>query len=81
MSCINLGIRWMLMDKNLVLTLNGDDIMGKTYWLQTNLANGTKEYSYDDERSVRFSVSYKFGNKNVKGKRDRSTSEEIQRAN
>lgn len=81
MSCINMGIRWMLMNKNLVLALNGDDVMARAYWLQTNLANGTKEYSYDDERSVRLSITYKFGNKNVKARRDRNISEEIQRAN
>jgi len=80
-SCINIGLRLMLMGKSLILTLNGDDILAKAYWININLANGTRAYSYDDERSIRFSATYKFGNKNIKNRRDRNTPEEIQRVN
>ena len=82
MLCVNVGVRATFLDRSLIVGLNGDDIFGTAYWLQTNSANGTREYTYDDERSVRLSITYKFGNKNVKNKRDRSlNTEEMQRAN
>lgn len=81
MYCINIGFRLMLLDKNLILSVNGDDITGTASWRLTNLANGTQEYYYDDERSIRFSLTYKFGNKNIKRRKDQSTPEEVQRVN
>lgn len=81
MSTINIGIRKAMMDNNLVLALNLDDIFAKAYWYQTNIVNGTTEYSYDNEQGVRFSLTWKFGNKNIRGKRDKAVTEEIQRAN
>jgi outer membrane receptor protein involved in Fe transport len=82
MSTVNIGVRKTMLKNNLILALNLDDIFAKAYWFQTNVVNGAKEYSYDNEQGVRFAVTYKFGNKNIKGKRDRNTiSEEIQRAN
>ncbi|MES2479371.1 MAG: outer membrane beta-barrel protein [Bacteroidota bacterium] len=80
MSALNLGLRYMLFNKNLIISLNVSDLFAKTYWLQTNLLNVTKEYSYDDERSIRISFNYKFGNKNIRTKQIKSI-EEIQRAN
>lgn len=79
MSALNVGLRYMLFDKKLVIAVNANDLFAKTYWLQTNLLNNTKEYSYDDERSIRFSLSYKFGNKNIRAKQIKNV-EEIQRA-
>lgn len=82
MYCFNFGFRKLLLDKNLVITLNFDDILASTYWYQKNLLNNANEYSYDDERAVRISITYKFGNSNVKGKKERSSGlEEVQRAN
>jgi hypothetical protein len=78
MSAVGFGIRYMLLNKNLSIAVAGDDIFAKSYWLQTNKLNNTVEYSYDGH-SYRLSISYKFGNKNIKGKQVKSL-EEIQRA-
>ena len=80
MSVVNIGIRKTMLDNNLILALNLDDIFAKAYWYQTNIVNGTTEYSYDNEQGVRVAVTWKFGNKNIKGKRDKALMEEIQRA-
>jgi outer membrane receptor protein involved in Fe transport len=80
MSMVNIGIRKTVMNNNMILALNFDDIFAKAYWYQTNIVNGTTEYSYDNEQGVRFSLTWKFGNKNIKGKRDKAALEEIQRA-
>jgi outer membrane receptor protein involved in Fe transport len=82
LSSINIGIKILLLDKNLIIVLNLEDLMAKGYWLQTNVYNGSIAYSYDNARGGRLSVTYKFGNKNLKGRRDRNISnEEIQRVN
>lgn len=81
MSMFDGGIRAMLMNNNLVLGLSFEDPFAKAYWQQTNLQNGTTEYSYDDGRIVTLSVTFKFGNTNVKGRKDKGDSnEEMQRA-
>lgn len=82
MSCINLGFKALLCDRKLVVALNANDIFAKAYWMITNTPNGATQYTYDDERSLRLSITYKFGNNSVKNKRDRATTtEEMQRAN
>ena len=82
MSSVNVGVKAQLLDKNLIITFNIDDMFRKTFWYQTNLVNGTTEYSYDDEQSVRLAVTYKFGNKSAKARRQHNTeNEELQRIN
>ena len=78
MKNVNIGIRYQMLNKNLTIAFEGEDIFATSYWLQTNKLNNTVEYSYDGH-SYRISISYKFGNKNIKAKQVRST-EEIQRA-
>ncbi|RYD57593.1 MAG: TonB-dependent receptor [Sphingobacteriales bacterium] len=80
MSTVNIGIRKTFMNNNMILALRFDDIFAKAYWFQTNIVNGTTEYSYDNEQGVGLSLTWKFGNKNIKGKRDKAVVEEIQRA-
>jgi hypothetical protein len=78
MKNVNFGIRYQMLNKNLTIAFVGEDIFATSYWLQTNKLNNTVEYSYDGH-SYRISISYKFGNKNIKAKQVRSM-EEIQRA-
>ena len=78
MKNVNIGIRYQMLNKNLTVTFEGEDIFATSYWLQTNKINNTVEYSYDGH-SYRISISYKFGNKNIRAKQVRSA-EEIQRA-
>jgi len=79
MSAVNLGLRYLMLHKKLVLTLYAEDIFVKSYWLQTNKFNNTVDYSYDGH-IYRISLTYKFGNKNVRAKQVKNL-EEIQRAN
>ncbi|MCW3120989.1 MAG: TonB-dependent receptor, partial [Flavipsychrobacter sp.] len=80
-STFDINFRWLLLDKNLTIAVHFEDLMAKAYWLQTNAFNGTREYSYDNARGCRLSVTYKFGNKNVKIKLSDHSNEEIQRVN
>jgi hypothetical protein len=77
MTSVSVGLRYMLLNKNLVLAFYADDIFARSYWLQTNKQNNTKEFSYDGH-SYRVSISYKFGNKAISAKQVRNM-EEIQR--
>jgi outer membrane receptor protein involved in Fe transport len=81
MSTLDIGMKLMLMDKNLIIALYLEDLMARAYWQQTNVINGTNEYSYDNARGGRISLTYKFGNKNVKTKQSDHSNEEIQRIN
>jgi hypothetical protein len=81
MLSVNCGIKFLLMNKNLSIAIYGNDLSAGTYWLQTNELNKTIEYTYDDERSLHISMSYKFGNKILKNNRPKNTVEEMQRAN
>lgn len=81
MRNINGGFKALLLNKTLMAGIVFDDPFATSAWHQTNKETGTTEYSYDDERSVGVSMSYRFGNKNLKGRRDKSEAiEEIQRA-
>ncbi len=80
MSNFEGGIKALMMDKNLVIGLTFEDPFAKAYWFQTNKVNGTTEYSYDDGRIATLSVTFKFGNVNVKSRNKSDSNEEIQRA-
>ncbi len=81
MSIINISVRWQLMDKNLIIALHLEDLGAHAYWQQTNIINGTSEYSYDNARGGRISLTYKFGNNNLKVNNADHSNEDIQRAN
>ena len=82
MSNIEIGIKALFLDKNLVVALDLDDLLRRAYWQQTNVINNATEFSYDNGRGGRLSVTYKFGNKVLRSGRSRnSINEEIQRAN
>lgn len=82
MTNIEFGIKAQLLNKNLIIALDMEDLLKKAYWQQTNVINNATEFSYDNSCGGRLSITYKFGNKNIKGKRDRgNASEEMQRVN
>jgi outer membrane receptor protein involved in Fe transport len=81
MSTLDVNVRWLLFNKNLVLALHLEDLMARAYWQQNNIINGTSEYSYDNSRGGRISATYKFGNKNIKVREPDHLNEDIQRAN
>lgn len=70
---VSAGIRALLLKKRLTLSLNADDLFQTDGWRVTNEANGTMQDFYFDQRQLRISLSWKFGNSNVKPKRERAT--------
>jgi len=67
------GIKWLLPKRNLVIALNANDIFRTDRLKARNLYNGTYQNAYYDARSIGVSVLWKFGNKEVKEKRQRKT--------
>ncbi len=79
---IDCGVKALLFAKKLVLGFNLNDIFATDVARVTNLYNGSTSNIYYDERSLHLNVTYKFGNKNVKSKREHNggATEESKRA-
>ncbi|KQM78802.1 hypothetical protein ASE74_12625 [Pedobacter sp. Leaf216] len=74
-GALNAGIQKTLMDKKLKLRLNMDDILLTNHWegklvYQNINMNVVNHYT---SRRANFSISYNFGNQNVKSARSRNT--------
>lgn len=79
---LSTGFKALLLKKKLILTLDVEDILKTDTWQVTNLYNGTYQFGYYDNRLLRIGLTWKFGNKNVKDKRELNTNtDEIKRAN
>jgi hypothetical protein len=80
MSALSMSLQYLLLDKNLNITIRANDIF-KTAAERTettiNNVFQTARYYYDN-RSIQLSVSYKFGNKDISAKRH-STGNETER--
>lgn len=66
------GLKALLFDKKLSISLNASDIFASQKWRGVHVATGQTINNYFDTRSLRLTVQYKFGNNKVKEKRDRS---------
>lgn len=66
-STLNIGFKYLAMNKRLILSLNFDDIFKTNYSTISYTAESIQQSftQYYDARLVRFSLSYNFGNKNV----------------
>lgn len=79
---LSAGFKVFLLQKKLAVTVSAGDILKTDIWQMTNLYNGTYQRSYFDNRFVRLGLTWKFGNRNIQGKRNLNTSnDEINRAN
>jgi hypothetical protein len=70
---VDAGIRALLLDRNLVLSLSANDIFRTLQVRGTNVVNGQTIDSYFDERNIRLMASYKFGNRKIQDRRERKT--------
>jgi hypothetical protein len=78
---VSTGIRWLLLQKTLTLTLQAEDLFRTDRWQVTNSANGTVQDHYYDQQQVRLTAGWKFGNTAVKARRERAAgAEEARRA-
>ena len=77
-SSLSLSLQYLLLNKDLNITLRGNDLFKTSAERTTTTVNGvfqTARYYYDS-RSFQLSVSYKFGNKNISAKRHATGNED-----
>lgn len=78
---LSAGLKAFFFRKNIMLAVHASDILRSDIWQVRNQYNSTYQNSYFDNRCVRISVSWKFGNQGIKGKRERNVSpEELKRS-
>ncbi len=68
----NLGVacKAMFLEKRLILSLVTYDLLASTKQRAVNQYNGTIINNFYDDRSARLSVTYKFGRKEIKARRE-----------
>ncbi|TRX33011.1 outer membrane beta-barrel protein [Flavobacterium sp. ZT3R18] len=80
-SNLSAGFQYLLMDKNLKISLNVNDIFKtagpRTSATVNNILNKTSMYL--DSRNLQFSVSYKFGNSKIKAQQRQTGNQEERR--
>lgn len=81
-SNLGTGFKALFFQKKLVVAVNAYDLLKTDRWRMNNQYNGTKQDHYYDERQLSLALTWKFGNSNVKAKRERSTgADESRRTN
>ncbi|QQT25736.1 TonB-dependent receptor [Sphingobacterium spiritivorum] len=75
---MDISMKFLLLNKNLTLTVTGEDLLNAQRPLISYYSNGIKNdvRSYHDSRGFRISVSYKFGNKEIKSRQRNFGNEE-----
>lgn len=70
-SSLSLTLQYLLLNKNLNITLKGNDIFRTAKIRRTSTINNVYQTAnyYFDNRSIQLSLSYKFGNNNIKAKK------------
>ncbi|MBL0739469.1 TonB-dependent receptor [Flavobacterium sp. GN10] len=84
LNILDVSVKFLALKKNLSITLTGEDLLNAQKPLISYYSNGIKNTmrNYGDSRGFRISLSYKFGNQNVKSKeRNFGNEEERNRAN
>ncbi len=77
-SSLSLSLQLLLLNKDLNITLRGNDLFKSSAERTTTTVNGvfqTARYYYDS-RSLQLSVSYKFGNKDITAKQHETGNED-----
>lgn len=77
-SSLSLSLQYLLLNKDLNITLRGNDLFKTAAVRRTTTVNGvfqTARYYYDN-RSFQLSVSYKFGNKDINAKKHATGNED-----
>jgi len=84
LNILDISVKLLTFNKNLSVTIIGEDLLNAQKPLISYDSNHIKTNvkSYSDTRGFRVSLSYKFGNQNIKSKqRDFGNEEERSRAN
>ena len=78
---LDIGIKAMFLDKRLIVALESADILATDRARLKNLYNQSLTNNYEDERELRFSLTYKFGKRHgTDEEREQKVSEEEKRA-
>ncbi|RMZ59166.1 TonB-dependent receptor [Chryseobacterium nematophagum] len=83
-SSLNIGLKYLLLDKKITLALNFNDILKTNYGTSANETSGIRQNftQYYDTRFIRFALNYNFGNNNINiNKRTTGNQEEKNRNN
>lgn len=77
-ASIDLGLKYLMLDKRLSLVLNASDIFRTNYNRYYNTINGIDQTfnNYYDNRLIRFSINYQFGNKSIRNKQQSQSNDE-----
>ena len=80
---LNLSLKYMMLDKKLILSLNGNDVFQSYRFSFVSIVNGTKNIynNYYDQRYFRIGLQYNFGKSFKMNQRETKNSEERNRAN
>jgi hypothetical protein len=78
---LGVSLQFLLLDKNLNISLRGEDLFRNAIDRRSAVINGvTQEIrNFYDTRQFWLSVSYKFGNNNLKVRSQRSGNSDIER--
>jgi len=81
MNNLSAGIQYMLLDKRLRISLKGRDLLKKQAFQVGSVVNDVvlDGVYYHDARSLTFSINYKFGNQNIRVRRQAAGNEEERR--
>ncbi|MDR7797925.1 outer membrane beta-barrel family protein [Riemerella anatipestifer] len=83
-SSLDIGFKYLLLNKNLILGLNFNDIFRSQQYTYKEVSQGILQSfsQYNDSQYVRFSLNYKFGNNKISvSSRASGNQEEKNRAN
>jgi hypothetical protein len=72
------GVRALFFEKRLTLNLQINDPTRTSWDKYRNLHNNTYQFDYDDHRCVQGTITWRFGNKNVKAIRERQSNDNTQ---
>ena len=77
-SSLSLMLQYLLLNRNLSISLSANDIFKSSAERTTTVVNGVFQEAryYYDSRSLSLSVSYKFGNKDIKARQHEAGNEE-----
>lgn len=77
-SSFSPSLQYLLLNKDLNITLSVNDLFRSSAERTTTTINGVYQNSeyYYDSRSMRFSISYRFGNNNIEAKRHETGNED-----
>lgn len=84
LNILDISVKFLALKKNLSISLTGHDLLNAQKPLISYYSNGIKNTmkNYNDSRTFRIALSYKFGNQKVKSKeRNFGNEEERNRAN